>query len=33
MQIFAPEGNNYVVAGTDAYFLSGDVFLIPTGKG
>jgi hypothetical protein len=27
-----PEGNNYVVIGTDTYFLSGDGFLMPTRK-
>jgi hypothetical protein len=29
---FCTEGTNYVVVGTDVYFLSGDGFLMPTKK-
>jgi hypothetical protein len=31
-RISCAEGNNYVVIGTDTYFLSGDGFLMPTKK-
>jgi hypothetical protein len=31
-RISCAEGNNYVVVGTDTYFLSGDGFLMPTKK-
>lgn len=31
-RISCAEGNNYVVIGTDVYFLSGDGFLMPTKK-
>ena len=31
-RISCAEGNNYIVVGTDVYFLSGDGFLMPTKK-
>ena len=31
-QTFCTEGSNYVVIGTEDYFMSGDGFLMPTSK-